>query len=96
MKIVNYFLDALYQIDNYETVPYYLESKIKDYINFLSTEDVKIILNFIMQSENPVRCFKYLRKNRLLSKIFIYLDMLYNIPQKKHKKIGRASCRERV
>jgi len=85
MKIINYFIDSLYKVDNHETVPYYLEIKTKDYINILSVKDIEIILKFIIHSKHPVDCFKYLKKNKLLDRIFPYLNRLVKIPQKKHK-----------
>jgi len=79
------FLESMQIIRDGKTVPYYLESKIKDLAFLISISDKSAILNDIIWNKNSYLCFRYLHDNKILSNIFPYLESLQKVPQKKGK-----------
>lgn len=79
------FLEAINCISRNNEVSYYIESKLKDSIQYLSMQDRGEILLHILNNENAGDFFRYLNKLKILQDIFPPLYNLKGVKQNKRK-----------
>lgn len=78
-----YFTEALKKIEDYEEVPYYLESKVRDLSSALSVRETGDIIHFLIKMHRIVEGIRYLGKNKALVNICRFLEDLKRVPQDK-------------